>query len=50
MALNKTDRGILKQGCLADMIAFKTSDYKEILYQQGQLKPGIVWKNGLIVT
>ena len=45
-ALNKTDRGILKSGNIADIIAFKTDDYKEILYQQGQLKPEKVWKNG----
>jgi imidazolonepropionase len=49
-ALNKSDRGILKQGYLADMLAFKTNDYKEILYFQGQLKPGMVWKKGEIVT
>jgi imidazolonepropionase len=47
-ALNKTDRGILKSGNIADMIAFKTDDYKEILYQQGQLKPEKVWKTGKI--
>jgi len=47
-ALNKTDRGILKQGYLADFIAFQTNDYKEILYQQGQLKAEMVWKNGEI--
>lgn len=45
-ALNKTDRGILKKGNLADIIAFKTNDYKEILYQQGQLSPDKVWKTG----
>lgn len=49
-ALNKMDRGVLKQGYLADIIAFKTDDYKEILYQQGQLRAGMVWKNGEIVT
>ena len=49
-ALRKTDRGILKQGYLADVIAFKTTDYKEILYQQGQLRAGMVWKNGEIVN
>jgi len=48
-ALNKTDRGILRQGMLADMIAFKTNDYTEILYRQGQLNAGMVWKNGGIV-
>jgi imidazolonepropionase len=49
MALNKTDRGILKKGYVADIIAFKTNDYKEILYRQGQLNAGIVWKKGEIV-
>jgi imidazolonepropionase len=45
-ALNFTDRGILKNGFIADIAAFKTDNYKEILYQQGQLKPEKVWKNG----
>lgn len=45
-ALNLTDRGILKPGMKADFIAFKTNDYREILYRQGQLKPDKVWKNG----
>ena len=49
-ALVKTDRGILKQGYLADVVAFKTNDYKEILYRQGQLSAGMVWKNGEIVN
>jgi imidazolonepropionase len=49
-ALGKTDRGILKNGYLADVIAFKTNDYKEILYRQGQLSAGMVWKNGEIVN
>jgi len=48
-AILKTDRGILKQGNLMDIMAFKTNDYKEILYQQGQLKAGMIWKNGDIV-
>ncbi len=45
-ALNFTDSGILKPGMKADFIAFKTKDYREILYRQGQLKPEKVWKNG----
>jgi imidazolonepropionase len=45
-AINKSDRGILKQGNVADFIAFRTTDYQEILYQQGQLVPEMVWKNG----
>ena len=44
--LNLKDRGILKSGNLADIAAFKTDNYKEILYQQGQLIPAKVWKNG----
>jgi imidazolonepropionase len=48
-ALNKTDRGILKNGNLADIIAFKTDDYRDVLYCQGQLKPAKVWKKGVIV-
>ena len=49
-AIRKTDRGILKQDYFADIIAFKTNDYKEILYRQGQLTAGMIWKNGEIVT
>lgn len=45
-ALNLSDRGILKSGCLADFIAFPGRDYREILYQQGMLKPVNVWKRG----
>jgi imidazolonepropionase len=45
-ALGMTDRGVLKNGLLADMIGFPTSDYREILYNQGSLKPTRVWKRG----
>jgi imidazolonepropionase len=45
-ALGLTDRGILKDGLLADMAGFQTSDYREILYNQGSLKPSAVWKRG----
>jgi len=48
-ALGLTDRGILRNGLLADMIGFPTSDYREILYNQGSLKPSMVWKRGEIV-
>ncbi len=30
----------------ADLQAYPCSDYREILYQQGKLKPSFVWKNG----
>lgn len=45
-ALRLKDRGRLAEGMLADMQAYPCSDYREILYHQGKIKPGIVWKNG----
>jgi imidazolonepropionase len=45
-ALGLTDRGSLSSGQLADIILFPTSDYREITYQQGRLKPSMVWKRG----
>jgi imidazolonepropionase len=45
-ALGLKDRGILKKGYLADFIGFTVSDYREILYNQGSLKPSKVWKHG----
>ena len=49
-ALGLNDRGRLIPGQRADFIAFPTADYREILYQQGQLKPHRVWKNGSPIT
>jgi len=49
-ALNMPDRGILKAGFLADMIAFPVPDYKEIIYHQGTLKPSQIWKKGKQTT
>lgn len=46
LALNLTDRGTLSKGALADFVVFPTSNYQEITYQQGKLKPNSVWKNG----
>lgn len=46
-ALNLSDRGTIEKGQLADLIAFPTDNYKEILYQQGKLKPTKVWKRGI---
>jgi len=45
-ALALDDRGSLQTGKLADMQAYPCSDYREIFYQQGELKPHAVWKNG----
>ncbi|HTE01559.1 MAG TPA: imidazolonepropionase [Mucilaginibacter sp.] len=43
-ALNLTDRGTLEKGKLADMQAYPCKDCREILYHQGKLKAGMVWK------
>lgn len=45
-ALNLNDRGVLKKGNIADLAAFPVSDYREIIYRQGKLKPHTVWKKG----
>ncbi|PIQ49914.1 MAG: imidazolonepropionase [Cytophagales bacterium CG12_big_fil_rev_8_21_14_0_65_40_12] len=49
-ALSLKDRGTLQAGMLADLAIFPCSDYKEILYQQGKLKPSMVIKRGLKVN
>ncbi len=48
-ALNLDDRGALGRGALADLAVFHTNDYREILYNQGNLKPCMVWKKGELV-
>ena len=45
-ALNLFDCGKMAKGFKADLQAYPTEDYREILYQQGKLKPCFVWKNG----
>ncbi|MDA0314448.1 MAG: imidazolonepropionase [Bacteroidetes bacterium] len=47
-ALGLSDRGILTTGQFADIILFPTSDYRDILYYQGKMKPEKVWKKGKI--
>ena len=32
---------------VADFIAFQTNDYREVLYRQGELRPSLVFKNGI---
>ncbi len=46
-ALNLTDRGTLEAGQLADFNLFHTGNYQEILYNQGNLKPCVVFKRGV---
>lgn len=48
-ALNLNDRGSLAFGHLADMQAYPCSDYREILYHQGRLKPTMVWKSSRLI-
>lgn len=49
-ALKMNDRGILKPGNLADILLFPTSDYREVLYNQGMLKPSVIIKRGEIIN
>jgi imidazolonepropionase len=46
-ALGLSDRGSIAVGKLADILLFQTSDYREITYHQGKLKPKMVWKKGI---
>jgi len=45
-ALSLKDRGMLVPGMQADIQAYPCADYREILYQQGKMKPQTVWKRG----
>jgi imidazolonepropionase len=49
-ALNLHYRGMLAKGMLADIVAFPCSDYREILYHQGQLRPSFILKRGNIIS
>lgn len=49
-ALKLNERGIIKEGFPADIVAFKVDNYKEILYNQGRLAPVYVWKKGFSVV
>ncbi len=48
-ALKFTDRGILQSGMIADFQCYDTTDYREVLYHQGLLKPSEVWKKGVCI-
>ncbi len=45
-ALRLEKAGRLEAGYMADMVLFETSDFNDILYRQGQLKPAMVIKKG----
>lgn len=45
-ALKINNRGILAQRMQADMQAYPCTDYREILYYQGKMKPAQTWVGG----
>ncbi len=45
-ALNIKSKGRLIEGMQADMIAYPTSDHRDILYHQGSMKPSLAWIKG----
>ena len=49
-ALNLFDRGKLIAGNKADFILYSTTDYRDILYYQGSLRPSKIWKSGKLVS
>ena len=49
-ALRILDRGVLRNSMKADFQAYPTSDFRDILYHQGQLNPDLVWKNGKMIS
>lgn len=46
-ALKLDDRGRIEKKQMADFQSYPCSDYREILYHQGQLKPLTIWKKGI---
>ena len=42
------DRGVIEKNKIADFIGFNISDYKEILYNQGKIKPSFICKRGKV--
>lgn len=48
-ALKLNNKGKIKRGVPADMQSYPVSDFREILYHQGTLKPNQVWKNGKLI-
>jgi len=48
--LNLFDRGRLIAGNKADFILYSTTDFRDILYYQGSLRPSKIWKSGKLVS
>lgn len=49
-ALRINDVGQIAPGFKTDLQAYPCSDYREILYNQGQMKPDMIWKRGVLNT
>jgi len=49
-ALQLKDAGQLIAGYAADLQAYPATDYRDILYYQGKMKPAMVWKKGVLVS
>ncbi len=49
-ALQLPDRGQLSAGKKADIIAFDTTDYREITWHQGSMLPQLIWKNAIKIN
>ena len=47
-ALGLEDRGVIEKNKIADFIGFNILDYKEILYNQGKIKPSFICKRGKV--
>jgi imidazolonepropionase len=45
-ALNLEDRGVLAKGKKADFVVYNTDNFQNILYQQGELRPSMVYIDG----
>jgi imidazolonepropionase len=48
-ALKLADRGKLQPGYFADFSLFHTSDFNEVLYNQGSFKPCMIFKKGKLI-
>jgi imidazolonepropionase len=48
-ALRLQKAGKIEAGFAADLQAYSTNDYREILYQQGKLKAAKIWKSGAAI-
>ncbi len=47
-ALGLKNQGTIEPNKTADFIGFKVSDYREILYNQGKIKPSFICKRGKV--